>query len=264
MSKVALVTGAASGIGYEFVKLLLEDSYNVILIDKESDKLIKIKKSFENNFDSEIKIIAKDLSNPSSAKEIYDELTQQQIRIDILINNAGFGIFGKFTDTNWEKEYEMIQLHVVTSTLLVKLFLKGMVERKAGKILFVTSVAAFYPGPFMSIYNATKAYLQSFAEAIAYELKGTGVSVTVLCPGLTKTGFQKTIGGKEPTIKWSWASADKVAQYGYKAMHAGRVVAIPGFLNYIMANAGRFTTKNAATNIVGKLQQRNKGKDTLR
>ncbi|MCK4699152.1 MAG: SDR family oxidoreductase, partial [Bacteroidales bacterium] len=257
--KVALVTGAASGIGYEFTKLLVEDSYNIILIDKESDKLIEIKQSFENEYDSEIKIIAKDLSNPSSAKEIYDELTQQQIRIDILINNAGFGIFGKFTDTNWEEEYEMIQLHVVTSTLLVKLFLKDMVERKAGKILFVTSVAAFYPGPFMSIYNATKAYLQSFAEAIANELKGTGVTVTVLSPGLTKTGFQKAIGGKEPKINQSWASAVKVAQYGYKAMHSGRVIVIPGFLNYILANAGRFLTRNAATNIVGKLQKKNKG-----
>ena len=136
----------------------------------------------------------------------------------MLINNAGYGVFGMFAETDWQREFAMIQLHVVTSTHLTKLFLEGMVSRGYGKILNVSSLAAFQPGPLMSIYYATKSYILSFSESIANELKGSGVTVTVLCPGLTKTGFQKTVGEANPNAKWSWASAEKVAEYGYKSM----------------------------------------------
>jgi short-subunit dehydrogenase len=260
MKKFGLITGAASGIGYEIAKLLIQDSYHLVLIDKNATKLQEIQSDFKNQYKNEVQILEKDLSKTNVADEIYDELRQQQIELDLLVNNAGYGVFGMFSETDWKRERDMIQLHVITSTHLTKLFLPGMVRRGTGKILNVSSLAAFQPGPLMSIYYATKAYLLSFTEAIANEVKGTGVTITVLCPGITKTGFQKTVSEEEAQINWNLASAANVAQYGYKAMLKGKIVAIPGFINYLLANAPRFFPRRIAANVVRRLQERNRKK----
>ncbi|MFA8435018.1 MAG: SDR family NAD(P)-dependent oxidoreductase [Marinifilaceae bacterium] len=260
MKKFGLITGAASGIGYEIAKLLIQDSYHLVLIDKNATKLQEIQSDFKSQYKNEVQILEKDLSKTNVADEIYDELRQQQIELDLLVNNAGYGVFGMFSETDWKRERDMIQLHVITSTHLTKLFLPGMVRRGTGKILNVSSLAAFQPGPLMSIYYATKAYLLSFTEAIANEVKGTGVTITVLCPGITKTGFQKTVSEEEAQINWNLASAANVARYGYKAMLKGKIVAIPGFINYLLANAPRFFPRRIAANVVRRLQERNRKK----
>ncbi|MCB0452615.1 MAG: SDR family NAD(P)-dependent oxidoreductase, partial [Aequorivita sp.] len=189
--EVGLITGAASGLGFELALLMAKDGYDLILVDVNNKKLQEAKAEITALYPSEIQLLHKDLSQQHVAEEIFKALGGKHI--DVLINNAGFGIFGSFNDTDWERDLAMLNLHVITTTHLTKLALKGMVVRGSGKILNMSSLAAFQPGPLMSLYYATKAYILSFSEAIANELKGTGVSVTTLCPGQTKTAFQEVV-----------------------------------------------------------------------
>ncbi|GAA4281475.1 SDR family NAD(P)-dependent oxidoreductase [Gaetbulibacter aestuarii] len=262
MTKTALITGAASGLGYEFSKLLANDGHNLILIDIDADNLKKVRVELEKSYDIAVKLLVKDLSQPNVAAEIKDALDDQVI--DVLINNAGFGLFGSFHNTDWKRELDMLHLHIITSTHLTKLILDDMVSRNSGKILNISSLAAFQPGPLMAIYYASKSYLLSFSEAIANELKGTGVTVTVLCPGPTKTAFQQVVSeqaadeSSENKIDFNMASSSEVAEYGYKAMLKGKTVAIPGILNKFLASLHRFVTRGAAANIVRRVQEKNR------
>ena len=200
MEKFSIVTGGASGLGFEFVKLLLIDKYNVVIIDNDKKELNNIKSKIDLKHNRKIILMHKDLSNPDSSIEIFKELKNKNV--EILINNAGFGLFGKFKDTNWEIERNMIMVHVMCTTELTKLFLNNMIKKKKGKILNMASLAAFQPGPLMSIYYSTKAFILHFSESISNELKGSGVTVTVLCPGQTKTNFQKKVSSKEKKNKF--------------------------------------------------------------
>lgn len=258
MRKICLITGAASGIGYEISKILYCDSHDLILVDKDVKKLKIIQTDFEKVNKNKVLVIFKDLSKSEAANEIFEELMALNISIDILINNAGFGVYGKFSETNWKQESDMIHLHVHSTTNLCKLFLPQMIERGNGKILNVSSLAAFQAGPLMSVYYATKAYLVSFSVAISNELKNTGVSITVLCPGLTSTGFQEKNGKIRSKQIWNSASAFQVANYALKAMNKGTIVAIPGFINRFLANLHRFLPLSTAANIVRKLQEKNR------
>ena len=186
MNKTALITGAASGIGLELAKLMAVDSYDLVLVDK-NESLTEASQNLNNPTNNiQIKTIVKDLTKPDSAQEIFKELQKEKIVIDVLINNAGFGNYGDFADTEWEIELKMLKLHVISLTHMTKLFLKGMLERKRGKIMNVSSMAAFQPSPLMAVYFASKTYILHFSEAIANEVKGTGVSVTVLAPAPLK------------------------------------------------------------------------------
>ena len=256
--KKALITGAASGIGYELARLLAIDNYNLVLVDIDQEKLKDAKRKILQESDTEIELLTKDLSQTDSAKEIINSI--KNAPIDILVNNAGFGLFGAFSNTDWERESEMIHLHTYTTTHLTKLVLKGMLERDSGKILNVASLAAFQPGPLMSIYYATKSYILSFSEAIANELKGTGVSLTVLCPGQTKTAFQKGVSkaSSESKIDFNVACPKYVAKYGYKALLKGKTVAIPGRFNKFLSVLPRIIPRGTATYIVRRIQERNR------
>ena len=170
-------------MGYELALLLAKDSYNLILIDIDTINLDVAKQSILESYSVDVKLIIKDLSEENVAEVIFEEI--KDTPIDVLINNAGFGLFGTFSDTDWKRELEMLQVHIITTTHLTKLVLDGMIKQKSGKILNMSSLAAFQPGPLMSIYYASKGYMLSFSEAIANELKGTGVTVTALCPGPT-------------------------------------------------------------------------------
>lgn len=258
MIKTALITGAASGLGYELSLLLAKDSYNLILVDIDSEKLHQVKTEIEKSFKCKAKILVKDLSKPNIAVDIVEAINN--IPIDVLVNNAGFGLFGSFNNTEWERELDMIHVHVITSTHLTKLVLDGMIKRGSGKILNISSLAAFQPGPLMSIYYASKSYLLSFSEAIANELKGTGVTVTVLCPGPTKTSFQDVVSenASDNKISFNMACPSEVALYGYEAMQKGKTVAIPGLINKFLANIHRFVSRNVATKIVRNLQEKNR------
>lgn len=261
MKKNCLITGAASGIGYEFAKIFIKHSYNLILVDLNKEKLKEIKQDFELKHKADILIMHKDLSLPDIAVNIYNELTILNIKIDVLVNNAGFGIYGFFSDISWDKQMDLIQLTVITNTHLIKLFLNDMLERNSGKILNVSSIAAFQPGPLMSIYYASKTYLLFLSRAIANELKGTNVTVTTLCPGMTKTMFQKTNGNENPNFGLFCASAYSVAKYGFQAMEKGKIVAIPYFYNHVIANIHRLLPLNFATKISRAIQENNRKKD---
>ncbi|GAA4242283.1 SDR family oxidoreductase [Winogradskyella damuponensis] len=256
--KTALVTGAASGLGFELALLLAKDGYHLVLIDIDSAKLEAAKANILKEYPTQIIVMVKDLSVINIAQEIYDDLNT--LNIDVIINNAGFGLFGTFYETDWERGSQMLHLHILTTTHLIKLILPGMVERGSGKILNLSSLAAFQPGPLMALYYASKAYILSFSEAISNELKGTGVTVTALCPGPTKTAFQSTVSedAAENKIAFNMACAKEVALYGYKAMQKGKVIAIPGVFNKFLSFLPRVLTRNRTTKIVRKIQDKNR------
>jgi short-subunit dehydrogenase len=257
-TQTALITGGASGLGFELALLFAKDNYNLVLVDIDADKLQESKIEIEKQYTVSVITMAKDLSQINISQEIIEELGD--IQIDALVNNAGFGVFGAFHEVDWNRQAQMLNLHVTTTTHLTKLVVEGMVERGHGKILNLSSLAAFQPGPLMSLYYATKGYILSFSEAIANELQGTGVTVTALCPGPTKTSFQEVVANdsSENKITFNMASAKDVAAYGYKAMMKGKVVAIPGGLNKILGSLPRFIPRNLATKIVRNIQEKNR------
>ena len=258
-NKVALVTGAASGLGYELSLILAKDEYELILVDINADRLETVKAELLSNFGSKVQVLVKDLSQSNIADEIFKEI--QDVEIDVLINNAGFGIFGTFINTDWQRESDMLNLHIMTTTHLTKLVLKGMVDRGSGKILNMSSLAAFQPGPLMSLYYASKAYILFFSEAIANELRGTGVTVTALCPGQTKTSFQEVVSEgncSENKISFNMGCPETVAKYGYEAMQKGKTVAIPGTFNKFLSKLPRFVSRRMATAVIRRIQDKNR------
>jgi len=257
-SKVAIVTGAASGLGYELALLLAKDSYDLILIDIDLIKLNESKIEIERSFNCKVTSIVKDLCMPNVAQDLIEEIGE--IPIDVLINNAGFGIYGSFSITDWDREVKMLQLHIMTTTHLTKLVLPRMLARGSGKILNMSSLAAFQPGPLMSLYYASKSYILSFSEAIANELKGSGVTVTALCPGQTKTSFQDVVsdGCTDNKISFNMGCPKEVALYGYQAMLKGKTVAIPGAINKFLSKLPRFVSRNTVTAIVRRIQEKNR------
>lgn len=252
----AVITGASSGIGLELAKVFAKDKINLILIARSEDKLKDLAANLRNDFGVTVNVLAKDLSNYNVAREIFDWCNQNNITADYLVNNAGVGDFSFFAESEWQKQEQMINLNVTALTYLTHLFLPGMVQRKSGKIMNVASTAAFQPGPAMSVYFATKAFVLHFSEAIADELQGTGVTVTALCPGATESGFQSAAAmDNSKLFKGKQVPSSKVvAEYGYSAMQRGKRVAIHGMMNYIMANSVRFAPRNLVTKIARYMQ----------
>jgi len=247
----ALITGASSGIGYELAKLFAKDKHNIVLIARREERLRRFSRDLENDYKIKTLVIPKDLNQSQSAQEIYDMLKQNDITIDYLINNAGFIVYGRFSDTNWSEDHRMIQLHMVTLTHLIKLFLPDMLRRKNGKILNIGSTGSFVPGPLNAVYCATKNYTLSLSEAIAEELNGTGVTVTALCPGGTKTEFAEKANIKNSSIHFfGLMEADKVARIGYKALMKGKRAVIPGMLNKIQILSIRFTPRIVVSKLI--------------
>ena len=258
MKKTALITGSTSGIGYELAYIHAKQGGNLVLVARSKDKLEHIKMDLENKYKIDAYVIEKDLSLKNSAKDVYDEIIKNNITVDYLINNAGFGDYGFFNESDWGKLERMINLNITALTQLTKLFLYDMIKRGNGKIMNVASTAAFQSGPTMAVYYATKAYVLSFSEAINNEVKNSGVTVTTLCPGATQSGFQEAAllqesrlvkGRKLPTSK-------EVAEYGYNAMLKGKSVAIQGILNYILANSVRFFPRSSVVKITRFIQDK--------
>ncbi|MEN8229475.1 MAG: SDR family oxidoreductase [Bacteroidota bacterium] len=258
MNKLALVTGAASGLGVEFSRLLAADAHDLILVDLDLDGLEGVRHDLVNTFGIGVEVHVVDLGKAGAAETVGSLIDKR--KIDILINNAGFGLYGFFADTEWQLEESMLHLHVLTLTRLTKLVLKEMLHIGSGRIMNVSSLAAFQPGPLMSVYYASKAYILSFSEAIANEVKGTGVTVTVLAPGWFKTNFQKSTARnsnvEESKAKLHTATAGMVARKAYRAMMAGKTVVVPGFKNRLMSLAPRFIPRKTVTSIIRKIQER--------
>lgn len=242
MKNTALITGASNGIGLELAKIHASKGGDLVLVARNKSKLEELKIALEKQFKISVLILAKDLSMPNAAMEIYEETTKLNIQVDYLINNAGFGDFGMFVETDWNKELQMINLNITTLTLFTKLYLQDMVKRRSGKMMNVASTAAFQPGPKMAIYCATKAYVLSFSEAVSNEVSDKRITITALCPGATETGFKTAAALDESKLfkDKKLPTAKEVAKYGYDAMIKGKAVAIHGMLNYILANAIRF------------------------
>lgn len=260
MNKTALITGASSGIGFELAKIHASKGDNLVLVARSKDKLEALKLELEEKYKISVYIIVKDLSLINAAQEVYNETTKQNISIEYLINNAGFGLFGMFYETDWDKELQMINLNITTLTTFCKLYLKDMVARGHGKIMNLASTAAFQPGPTMAIYYATKAYVLHFSEAINNEVRDKGITVTALCPGPTESGFLVAAELEESNLfkRGKVPTSKVVAEYGYKAMMKGKAVAIQGFKNAFLANSVRFAPRSLVVKITRKIQEKTK------
>jgi uncharacterized protein len=256
----ALITGASNGIGLELAKVHASHGDNLVLVARNKSKLDELKATLESQFKVKVYTIGKDLAAPNAAQDVYDETKRQNIQIDYLINNAGFGDFGMFYETDWNKELQMINLNITTLTQFTKLYLQDMVKRRSGKIMNVASTAAFQSGPTMAVYYATKAYVLSFSEAIDNEVSDKGVTVTTLCPGATESGFQAAAAMEESALVKGrkLPTSKEVAEYGYKAMMKGKTVAIHGLMNWIMANSVRFTPRALVVKITRQIQDKAK------
>jgi len=231
-NKTVLVTGASGGIGYDLSSIFAENGYNIVLIARNKEKLLALANQAQQMFGVSARVLVKDLTRPNAAEEIYRDLEREGIIVDILVNNAGYGLLGNFAFTSKKDELEMIQLNISAVAHMTKLFLQPMIKRGRGRILNVASAAGFLPGPLMANYSATKAYVVSFSAGLAEEVRENGVTVSVLCPGPTFTGFQDRAGIRENSfVKLVMADSRVVARAGYEGLMAGKLVIIPGFFN---------------------------------
>jgi len=254
----ALVTGASSGMGYDYAKLFAKDGKNIVVLARSRDKLEELKADLEKQHGTKVMVLAKDLSDPKAPQEVFSELERAGINVDVLVNNAGFDVYGKFHDTDWRKESEMLQVNIIALTQLTKLFLKKMLEKKSGKIMNISSMVGFVPAPWSSVYGGTKHYVLGFSNAIAHELKGTGVSVTCFCPGNTKTlfwergGARDAKGNRRGTLAMDAASA---ARFGYRALKKGRTTAVAGPVYSLMMFGIRFMPRRLACYVMDSSMQ---------
>jgi len=235
-----LITGATSGIGNELAKLFAKDEFNLILVSRDETELQQTASSLQSAHNS-VLTIAKDLSKREEVFALCDEIDAKGINIDILVNDAGQGQYGLFKDTDINRELYMIDLNIASVIILTKHFLKSMVERNQGRILFLASIASTTPGPWQSVYHATKAFVLSFAEAVRYESKDSGVTITALMPGATDTDFFNKAEMTDSKIvqdKDSMSDSADVAKDGYEALFAGKDKVVSGFKNKVMVAMG--------------------------
>jgi uncharacterized protein len=259
-TSTALITGASGGIGYELAKIFAADHYNVVLVARSAAKLAQFSDELQRQFAISAKPVALDLTAAPAPRFLFDQLQRENIAVDVLVNNAGYGRMGRFSDLSLEEDLGQIQLNITALTHLTKLFLAPMLERRAGKILNVASTAGFQPGPLMSVYYATKAYVISFSEALSNELSGAGVTVTCLCPGATDTGFQSRAGTENTMLfrKLRPMDAKTVARDGYRGLMAGKTLVIPGLRNWLLAEATRLGPRKLVTAISRKVMDQAK------
>jgi len=247
----ALVTGASSGIGFELAKLLAKEGKNIVVVARSKDELEGLKTDLESGLGVKVKVLVKDLSEPKVPQEIYGELDREGINVDVLVNNAGFCVYGMFRETDVQQELEMIQVNVLSLVHLTKLFLRRMVERKSGYVLNVASLCAFAPVPLESIYCSSKAAVLHFSEALANELKGSGVSVTCLCPGLARTRFHERARMEEARVtKRKMMDAATVAKVGLNDLKTGKVISIPGLQYKLWPLFTRVAPRSLTTRIM--------------
>jgi short-subunit dehydrogenase len=254
----ALVTGASAGIGQEFARVLAGRHYHLVLTARREDRLRDLQKELREKFGIAVEIFVCDLTRPEAAREIFQWTKTRGIEIDVLINDAGFGDVGEFFQSNYQTITNMVQVNIMALMQLTRLFLEGMKIRNRGHVLNVGSMAGFVPGPLMSVYFATKAFVLSLSEAVAHELKDTAVRVTVLCPGPVKSEFQKVAYGEDPqvTARRMIPSSAEVARLGYEAMMRGEALAIPGLGNKVLPFLLRLTPRKVVPHFVRRRHKR--------
>lgn len=253
----ALVTGAARGIGWSFSKRFAADGHDLVLVDVDKKQLEESANILTDLYGTKIKLIVKDLTKFNSSWDVFAETSRHSIQVDYLVNNAGFGTYGKFQDTDRYKTEKMLYLNICTLTNLTHLFVKKMIEQGSGKILNVSSTSAFQPMPYMAAYGASKSYVYYFSQALRENLKGTGVTVTTLCPGPTKTAFWDIASTEK-----SWLfkimkplPVEEVVRQGYLGLMKGKRLVIPGWRHRAVAFLARIDVLNIATKATDWLQK---------
>lgn len=256
--KLALITGASSGIGLELARFHAEQGGDLVVVARRTEKLEALKHELEEKHKVQVHIISKDLGQPQSAEQLYNEVKAAQLQVDYLINNAGFGGIGQFHERPWADDLNMMQVNMVALTALTQLFLTDFLARGSGKVLNVSSTASLVPGPLQAVYYATKAYVTSLSNAIAAELVGTNVTVTTLLPGATTSEFGAISGmDKTQLFQGKLASARSVAVTGYNAMLCGRLEVIAGVAwpQKFMLLLAKFLPKQLVMSQVRQMQQ---------
>ena len=256
-TKYALITGATSGIGLELAKLFAKDHYNLIIVSRNQQELDKTAKELQQN-GVDVITIAKDLFNRDEVFSLCEEVKRTGIQVDVLVNDAGQGVYGLFKDNDMDRELKIIDLNIGALTILTKHFLKEMVSRNEGKILNVASIASETPGPWQAVYHATKAYVLSLTEAIREEVKDTNITITALQPGVTDTDFFNKAGmndSKAVQDKEAMANAANVAKDGYDALMAGKDKVVSGFKNKLQMAMGNVTPDSTLAHMVNEQQK---------
>ncbi len=254
---VALITGASAGIGLEFARVFADHQYDLLLVARRRDTLEAVAGKLEGRFGISANVYAADLSISEAPQQIFDFTQNEGIAVEVLVNNAGFGVGGAFSETDLNRELDEIQVNITALTHLTKLFLPQMIKRRSGRILQVASTAGFQPGPLMSVYYATKAYVVSFSQALSEELRHSGVSVTALCPGSTHSEFAKAAGLTQIRLfqMGGIAKASDVAEYGYDALMKRKRLAIPGLKNKFTTQVNRIMPRIVITKAARLLQE---------
>jgi short-subunit dehydrogenase len=248
----ALITGASSGIGLELARIFAQNHYDLALVARSEEKLHQLASELSTAH-VHVDVIAQDLARPDTPANV----ARLAGPIDVLVNNAGFGIYRPFADSELEDDLKLMHLNMDAVVALTKLCLPSMLERRRGRIMNVASTAAFQPGPTMALYYASKAFVLHFSEAIAYELRNSGVTVTALCPGPTETDFQRRAAMEDTRlVNMGMMTARQVADAGYRGLMAGKTVVIPGIKNKIGAQSVRFAPRKMVTAVVHKIQER--------
>ena len=253
----ALVTGASGGIGEELARLFAADGHGLVLVARSRDKLARLAEELHEKHGVGARVLAADLARAGAPQEIFDELRGAGVAVDALVNNAGFGSYGLFAETDLNSELGLLQVNVVALTHLSKLFLPPMIARRRGFLMNVASTAGFQPGPLMAVYYASKAYVLSLSEALANECAGTGVRISALCPGPTETGFVAAAGMEQSKLFERGAmTARAVAEAGYRGMLDGKTIVIPGFRNALVARTVGLFPRALVTKVVRGIQEK--------
>lgn len=255
--KYTLITGASSGIGLNLAHIFAQNNHNLILVARNEDSLSLLKKKLNFLYKVDIKTIFLDISGETGAASLYTTIKKKQLTVDILINNAGMGYHGKFLEKDTQSDINLINLNIVTPTILTKLFLQDMIKVGSGKIFNVASTAGFQSGPLMSVYYGTKSYLLNFSEGIAEELRESRIKVVTLCPGPTKTSFEKMDKIEKGLFKnFHIADPEDVAKYLYKNIDTKKDILIHGNLNKFMIAFTKFIPRKINLNLIKKIQQK--------
>ena len=253
----ALVTGASSGIGRELADLFAADGHELVLVARREERLRETAADLEARHGARAHVVPADLARPDAAERIGDAVNRLGLAIDHLVNNAGFSVYGPFAGSDPGAQRDVIAVNVTAVTALARRFLPGMVAQGAGRVLNVASTAAFQPGPRMAVYYASKAYVLSFSLALSVEMRGTGVTVTALCPGPSPTGFAERAGAlRTPLFRTKWFSTDPgvVARAGFEGMLRGEEIVVPGVVHKAHDLAVRLVPRSFAARLVARIQ----------
>ena len=253
--ETVLITGASSGIGVELAKCFAASGANLILLARRADKLEAVAKQLRQDYGTQVRTLVSDLSKAQSPNEIFDALRDDTMPVDVLVNNAGFGARGRFSELDAGRQMDMLAVNISAPTHLARLFLPGMLQRNRGGILNVASTAAFQPGPWMTVYYATKAYLLSFSEALSEEVLESKVTITCLAPGPTLTEFGDVADMSSTKVFRHWLmDAEPVARAGYDGFRRGKALVGPGKLNRMGTMIVRMVTRAVSSKGAGRLQ----------